>query len=199
MMAGKYLFDDQLYAEALGYLSDFIKIRSINPPGNEMQALEFLQGIFSREGLDTKLYESVPGRGVLICRIPGKLQNEKSIVLLNHVDVVGADAEYWDVDPFGGIIKDDFIWGRGALDMKSFGIMQLAVMLLFMRHKIVPDKDLIFLAVSDEERLGTYGAAWAVNNIFNEINPAVVLNEGAYGLENVLIKEPVLHRSSTKI
>ncbi len=196
--------DSQIYAEALEHLSAFIQIKSVNPTGNEREALEFLKNILEQDGLEATIYETAPERGVLVCKIEGKDPTAKSIVLMNHVDVVDADPQYWDHDPFGGEILDGYVWGRGALDMKSFGIMQLAVMLTFARNSVRPDRNLIFLAVSDEERGGVDGAKWVKEHLLEEINPGVIFTEGAYGLENVLIREPVFcvevaQKSSLKV
>jgi acetylornithine deacetylase/succinyl-diaminopimelate desuccinylase-like protein len=199
-----FQLDSQVYAEALTYLSEFIQIRSVNPPGNEREALEYLRNILEKDGLAVTIHETAPERGVLVCRIEGVDPKAQSVVLMNHVDVVPADPQYWDHDPFGGEIIDGYIWGRGTLDMKSFGIMQLAVMLAYARKGVQPEKNLIFLAVSDEERRGEDGAQWVVEHLLEEINPGIIFTEGAYGLERVLIKEPVFcvevaQKSSLKV
>ena len=196
--------DAQIHAQAQKYLSKFIQIQSINPPGKEKEALEFLKGLLAKEGLDATIYETAPERGVLVAKIAGKDPLASSVVLMNHVDVVPADPQYWQHDPFGGEIIDGYIWGRGALDMKSFGIMQLAVMLAYARQGVQPKRNLIYLAVSDEERGGEAGAKWVAEHLIEELNPGIIFTEGAYGLERVLIKEPVFcvevaQKSSLKV
>jgi acetylornithine deacetylase/succinyl-diaminopimelate desuccinylase-like protein len=203
-MMDQLAFDEKAYTEAQGYLSAFIQIKSVNPPGREWPALVFLKSILEKEGLQARLYQTAPERGVLVFCLEGKDPAARSVVLMNHVDVVPAEAEFWDHDPFGGEVVDGAIWGRGALDMKSFGIMQLAVMLAFARKEIQPQRPLVFLAVSDEERNGKDGAQWVVEHLLAEIDPEVIFTEGAYGLERVLIKEPVFcvevaQKSSLKV
>ncbi|HHW26685.1 MAG TPA: M20/M25/M40 family metallo-hydrolase, partial [Firmicutes bacterium] len=108
-------------------LSDYLRIQTENPPGREMPALEFLDGILKQRGLEPVIHETAPHRGVLECSI-GPSEGG-SIVLLHHVDVVPATNEGWDVPPYSGEIRDGYIWGRGALDMKGMGIMELGAFL----------------------------------------------------------------------
>ena len=102
--------------EALNWLSEFIKIDTINPPGNESRAVEFIGKILESEGIPYKTAESAPGRGNLWARLEGG--DEPALVMLSHTDVVPANEKYWTTDPLSGEIKDGFLWGRGALDMK---------------------------------------------------------------------------------
>ena len=108
-------------------------------------------------------------------------------MLLNHTDVVPAQREFWDVDPFAGVIKDNCIWGRGALDMKGMGVLELMVMLLFKRHGIQPTRDLIFLAVADEETGSAMGIEWLDSNRPAWLSePEFAINEGGMGTLNFL-------------
>src|ERR1051325_2905619 len=104
--------------EAVALLSRYIRIDTTNPPGNEIKAAQFFKEIFDREGIESKIIESAPGRGNIFARLKGD-GSKKSVVLLNHMDVVPADAGQWKEPPFGGEVKDGYVWGRGSLDMKG--------------------------------------------------------------------------------
>ena len=169
---------DALGAEAVALLTDYLKIDTTNPPGNEIAAARFLKAIFDREGIEARIIESEPGRANLYARLKGT-GARKPIVLLNHMDVVPADRKFWSVDPFGGVIKDGYLWGRGALDMKGHGIVQLMTMLAFKRQGLPLEGDVIFLAVADEETGGELGTGFLVRQHFDLFKDAsVVLNEG---------------------
>ena len=97
---------------------------------------------------------------------------------MNHMDVVPADRRYWSVDPFGGVVKDGYVWGRGALDMKGMGIVELMAMLALKRQGIPLKSDIIFLGVADEEAGGAMGAGFMVKEHFDLLkNAGIVLNE----------------------
>lgn len=107
---------------------------------------------------------------------------EKPLLLLNHIDVVAADDINWKVPPFSGEINEGFIWGRGALDMKSTAVVQLMSMLILKRLNLVPKRDIVFLAVADEELGGKYGMEYLLKNHSDILDVAAVLNEGGIGL-----------------
>jgi acetylornithine deacetylase/succinyl-diaminopimelate desuccinylase-like protein len=164
--------------EAIALLADYLKIDTTNPPGNEIVAARFLKTIFEREGIEVRIVESAPGRGNVYARLKGD-GSRKAVVLLNHLDVVPADRKFWSVDPFGGVTKDGYLWGRGALDMKGFGIVQLVTMLVLKRHQVPLGGDVIFLGVADEEAGGALGAQFLLREHFDWVaNAGVVLNEG---------------------
>lgn len=164
--------------EAASFLSRYIQIDTTNPPGNEIEAAEFLKSIFDREGIEAQIIESAPGRANVHAVLRGD-GSRKSIILLNHMDVVPADEKLWKVKPFGGELKDGVIWGRGALDDKGSAIMELAAMVALKRQKIALKSDVIFLGTADEEAGGALGAGYLLEkypNLFN--NVGVVFNEG---------------------
>ena len=166
--------------EAVKWLQDFIRIDTFNPPGNEIRAVEFYAAIFDREGIEYQWAESAPGRGNIWARIEGG--EEPGLMLLQHTDVVPADPEFWTVDPLSGDIKDGYILGRGARDMKGTGIAQLASFLSLHRSGKVPNRDLVFLATADEEAGGVYGAGWMIENhpeVFDGVG--LLINEGGSG------------------
>jgi acetylornithine deacetylase/succinyl-diaminopimelate desuccinylase-like protein len=172
------LDSDTVGAEAIALLADYLKIDTTNPPGNEIAAARFLKAIFDREGIEARVIESEPGRANVYARLKGT-GARKAVILLNHMDVVPADKKFWSVDPFGGVVKDGYLWGRGALDMKGHGILQLVTMLAFKRQGLPLEGDVIFLAVADEEAGGQLGAEFMLREHFDLLKDAsVVLNEG---------------------
>src|SRR5688572_6182969 len=139
---------DAATREATTLLRDYLRIDTSNPPGNEAQAVKFLAGILSAEGIDVETVESAPGRSNLIAQLGPATRR---VCLLNHTDVVPVERQYWDVDPFGGDLKDGVIWGRGALDMKGMGIIELMTFLLLKRQGVDLARGITFLAAADEE------------------------------------------------
>jgi acetylornithine deacetylase/succinyl-diaminopimelate desuccinylase-like protein len=145
--------------EAVDLLRAYLRIDTTNPPGNEIAGARFLAEVLSREGIASEIVESAPGRANLVARLAGD-GALGGIVLHHHIDVVYADRRYWSVDPFAGEIRDGFLYGRGAIDMKSTGILQLAAMLALRRAGTRLKRDLIFLATADEEAGSAYGAGF---------------------------------------
>ena len=171
---------------AVSLLQHYIQLKSVNPPADTRATAHLLQAELAAAGLESRLYESGPsGQTNLLARLPGKDRSKRPLLLLNHMDVVPADASRWKVNPFSAIIQDGQIWGRGALDMKSTGIMQLVAMTLLKQQGIVPPRDIVFLATCDEETGGVRGAAWMIANHWNELNPKYVLDEGGAGSRNL--------------
>ena len=164
--------------EAVSLLSHYIQIDTTNPPGNEIKAAQFLKEVFDREGIEARIIESVPGRGNIYARLRGD-GSKKATVLLNHMDVVPADAQQWKEPPFSGKVKDGVIWGRGALDDKGPAIMELMAILTLKRQRIPLKGDVIFLGTADEEAGGALGAGYLVEKypeLFKDVG--LVLNEG---------------------
>ncbi len=149
--------------EAVQLLSEYLRIDTTNPPGNEDRATAFLSRILSEEDIDCQVHESAPGRSNLYARLKGD-GSKRPVVLLSHSDVVPADRAYWSVDPFGGLVRDGYIWGRGALDMKNLGIAELVVFLALHRNRFPLKRDVIFLVTADEEAGGSAGARWITRN-----------------------------------
>ncbi|MEM0058011.1 MAG: M20/M25/M40 family metallo-hydrolase [Candidatus Bathyarchaeia archaeon] len=158
-------------------LSDLIRINTTNPPGNETQAAKYLAETLEREGFKCEVLESAPGRGNIITRLKGTGEGP-SLLLLSHLDVVAANPKEWSVDPFSGLVKDGFVWGRGALDMKSMTAMEVMVMKLLKRNGVRLKGDVILAATADEEKGGEYGAGWLVQNHPEKVRADYVINEG---------------------
>lgn len=164
--------------EAVALLSRYIQIDTTNPPGNEIKAAQFFKEIFDREGIESRIIESAPGRGNLYARLKGN-GSKKPIVLMHHMDVVPAVAKFWKELPFSGIVKDGEIWGRGSLDNKGAGIFQLLTLLALKRQNIEIKGDVIFLGTADEEAGGKLGAGFLLDkhpDLFKDV--AAVFNEG---------------------
>lgn len=169
--------------EAVRLLSQYLQIDTTNPPGNEILAANFFKAIFDKEGIESRILESAPGRASIYARLKGD-GSRKAMVLLNHMDVVPADKSYWMVEPFGGVVKDGYIWGRGATDMKGMGIVELMAMLQLKRSGIALKGDVIFLGTADEEAGGNLGAGFIVAKHFDLVkDAAAVINEGGGGNE----------------
>ena len=169
--------------EAVGLLAQYIRIDTTNPPGNEILAANFFKAIFDKEGIESRIIESAPGRASIYARLKGD-GSRKPMVLLNHMDVVPVDKRYWTAEPFGGVIKDGYLWGRGASDMKGMGIVELMAMLQLKRRNIPLKGDVIFLGTADEEAGGYMGAGFVVARHFDLVkDAAAVINEGGAGYE----------------
>ncbi|WP_158891762.1 M20/M25/M40 family metallo-hydrolase [Amycolatopsis anabasis] len=122
----------------------------------ERDAAEFVAGVLADAGVESKIIESAPRRANVIARIPGRDPSLPALLLQGHLDVVPAEASDWSVPPFSGEIRDGYLWGRGAVDMKDFCAMVLAVVASGLR----PRRDLVLAFVADEEDRGEYGAHW---------------------------------------
>jgi acetylornithine deacetylase/succinyl-diaminopimelate desuccinylase-like protein len=158
-------------------LSDLIRIDTTNPPGNETEAAQYLASTLKEDGLTCDVFESAPGRGSVVSRIRG-VDEKPSLLLLSHLDVVTADPKEWSVDPFEGVVKDGFVWGRGALDMKSMTAIEVMVMKLLKRRGITLKGDVILAATADEEKGGDAGAGWLTRNHLEKVQADYVINEG---------------------
>ncbi len=164
-------------------LMDYIEVDTTNPPGNETRGAEFFAAIFDAAGIDYETAESAPGRGNIWARLDGG--DEPGVVLLHHMDVVPATASEWDTDPLRATIVDGVLYGRGALDTKSLGIMHLEAFLALNESGVALNRDVIFMATADEEAGGYFGAGWLIENrpeIFEDVG--FVLNEGGRGNES---------------
>lgn len=111
---------------------------------------------------------------------------EKPLLLLNHFDVVPVDAKAWTMDPFGAEIKDGFIWGRGALDMKGIGVTQLMALIALHNAGITPARDIVMISTADEETSGERGIQWMIANHWADFDPEYVIDEGGLGTREVL-------------
>jgi len=174
---------ETIETEAVKWLKAYLKIETVNPPGNESRAVDYIANIFEQEGIEFNSAESAPGRGNIWARIEGG--DKPALVLLHHSDVVPVNEKYWDFDPFSGEIKDGYILGRGALDMKGTGISHLANFINLHRQGKKLNRDVIFIGAADEESGGNFGVGWLVKNrpeIFE--GAGLLLNEGGSGYKS---------------
>lgn len=169
----------QLESDAITWLQQLIRINTTNPPGNELVAAKYIAGILDKEGIHSEIFESTPGRGFLVARLSSSATPDpsKALLLMGHLDVVGVDKSKWTVDPFGGVAKDGYIHGRGAIDDKSMTIADLAVMIALKRSGAHLNRDVIFLAEGDEENGGETGMKFAVEKHWDKIACGFALNE----------------------
>jgi acetylornithine deacetylase/succinyl-diaminopimelate desuccinylase-like protein len=166
-----------IQAEVTALLQDLLRFDTTNPPGHETQAAEYIAALLRREGFDPLLTESAPGRGNVSARLKGG--PEPPLLLLGHTDVVAAEPEHWTHPPFGGVLADGYLWGRGALDMKNMVAVELMVLLLVKRQGLKLNRDLMFAATADEEAgKGEHGPGWLLDHHPEQIDAPVILTEG---------------------
>jgi len=164
--------------EGVSILSRYIQIDTTNPPGNELKAAAFLKAILDQEGIEARVIESGPGRANLYARLRGN-GSKKAVVLMHHMDVVPADPKPWKEPPFSGLVKGSEIWGRGSLDNKGGGVLELMTLLALKRQGVPLKGDVIFLGTADEEAGGILGASFVLDQLpelFKDVG--VVFNEG---------------------
>ena len=174
---------DQLLKEAIHHLQKYLRIDTVNPPGNEMEGARFFKNIFDAESIPCQIFEPSPGRGNLLATLKGN-GKKRPILLLNHMDVVPVERERWSFDPFAGIIQDGYLYGRGAIDDKSMGIIEMMALFILKREKVPLEKDILFFAAADEETGGKWGVRWAMENVSSLRNSEYALNEGGYVILN---------------
>jgi acetylornithine deacetylase/succinyl-diaminopimelate desuccinylase-like protein len=166
--------------EAVELLQRLIRLDTVNPPGNETAAAELLRAYLEPFGVECELYARVPERANLVARIRGR-GDGPSLLLLSHTDTVLADPAEWSVDPWSGELRDDCVWGRGALDMKGQVAASAVAIASLARDGFEPAGDLIFAATADEE-MGegvTYGLEWLCAEYPDAVRCDYAVNEGA--------------------
>jgi acetylornithine deacetylase/succinyl-diaminopimelate desuccinylase-like protein len=170
----------KLADEATVWLQELIRINTTNPPGNELAAAQYLADILTREKIPNEIFETAPGRGLLIARLnAGPISDpSRALLLMGHLDVVGAQKSAWSVDPFGGVIRDGYLYGRGAIDDKGMTIANLAAMVELKRAQVRLTRDVVLLAEGDEEQGGEFGMDVAIHKYWDRIAAHYALNEG---------------------
>jgi acetylornithine deacetylase/succinyl-diaminopimelate desuccinylase-like protein len=179
---------EALAAEAVDILQRYIRVDTTNPPGNEERAASFLTEVLAAEGIESRVLNSAPGRSNLVADLTAD-NGEKPLVLLNHTDVVPVEAQQWSVEPYAGVVKDGHVWGRGALDMKGMGVLELMTVLTLKRRGVKLRRPVRFLAVADEEAGSEYGVEWLDREHPELLDGAFVINEGGYGASSYLGSE----------
>ena len=144
-----------------------IRIPSVNygeAKGDERKIAEYVSAKLSEVGISNEVIESAKNRCNVVAKIPGKNPKLPGLVVHGHIDVVPVNEKDWSMDPFGGEIKDGFIWGRGAVDMKDMDAMILATVRMWQRIKYQPERNILLVFFGDEEAGSTYGSRWLVKN-----------------------------------
>jgi len=171
----------QAGGEAEALLARLIRFNTVNPPGNERAAQEYLADHLTAAGFECELLGAEPERPNLIARLraPAGAQDGPTLCYLGHVDTVLADPADWTHDPWSGDIADGFLWGRGALDMKSQVAAEIAAAASLARSGWRPaGGELLIVAVVDEETGGSLGAEWITKNHPEKVRCDMLLNEG---------------------
>jgi acetylornithine deacetylase/succinyl-diaminopimelate desuccinylase-like protein len=159
------------------FLSDLIRINTTNPPGNETAAANFIAQYLSNEGFKTEVIESAPSRGSVITRLKGSGE-KPNLLLLSHIDVVAANPAEWTIDPFAGTVREGYVYGRGAYDMKGMTAIEVLTLLLLKRNNIPLKGDVVLAATADEEKGGEEGAGYLLKHHKEKLWCPYVLNEG---------------------
>ncbi len=177
---------DSVTAEAVATLSRYIRVDTSHPAGQTADAAALLQELLAAEGIETRLYETpVAGKVNLVAHLRSDAPVGKPFVLSNHMDVVQAIAADWTFDPYSGEVANGHVYGRGALDMKGMGVMELMAFVQLKRLRVPLVRDVVLLCTCDEEIGSTLGAHWLVDNYFADLDPAFVLDEGGHGVRGV--------------
>jgi acetylornithine deacetylase/succinyl-diaminopimelate desuccinylase-like protein len=170
--------------EAAEILSRYVRIDSSHPLGRTVETAALFADHLAAAGIAYQLYESpAPGKVNLLARLKAADPVGKPLVLSNHMDVVQATAADWRFDPYSGEIADGYVYGRGALDMKGMGIMELMTMLLLKRRNVALARDVILMCNCDEEIGSPMGARWMIEQHFADLDPEFVLDEGGSGMK----------------
>lgn len=168
--------------EVVRHLQRLIAIDTTNPPGNEAACARYLAEVVAAEGIASTLLEPAPGRAMLVATLRGDGSGGGPVMLLAHMDVVGVERAGWSVDPFGGELRDGYVYGRGAIDDKGMLAANLVTTLLIKRHVLDAGgrltRDVVFLATADEESGGEFGMAWLVAHHPDLLRVSFAINEG---------------------
>ena len=180
-----------LAKEAEGWLANLVRINTTNPPGNEKAAAEYLAGILTKEGIASELLELAPNRSALVARLRSSAVPDPSraLLLVAHMDVVGVDKSKWTVDPFGAIIKDGYMYGRGSIDDKGMLAANLAAFIALKRSNLRLNRDVIFLATDDEEQGGDASIKMLIAKYWEKFAAGYAINEGG----RVLLQNGKVH------
>jgi acetylornithine deacetylase/succinyl-diaminopimelate desuccinylase-like protein len=176
----------RLESEAILWLQGLIRINTVNPPGNELAAAKYLAGILQKEGINAQILESAPGRGILIARLSATAlpNSSRALLLVSHLDTAGVDRSKWSVDPFGGVVRDNFLYGRGVIDDKAMTVANMAMLIALKRSNAHLERDVILFADGDELSGGEHGMRFAVDKYWDQIAAGFAINEGGHVVSN---------------
>lgn len=168
-------------AEVVDLLQHLIRNQCVNDgteaSGHEDRSVGTIEAFLGGSGFDVERYEPVPGRVSLIARMEGRDPSAPSLMLMGHTDVVPVTPENWDRDPFGAELVDGEVWGRGAVDMLNLTASMAVGFRRLAQSGFRPHGDLVYLAVADEEALGTHGAGWLAEHVRDAVRTDYVITE----------------------
>lgn len=169
-----------LAKEAEVWLADLVRINTTNPPGNEEAAAKYIAGVLTKEGLSPELLNLAPGRSAVVARLRSAAvpNPSRALLLVAHLDVVGVDKSKWTADPFGAIVKDGYLWGRGTIDDKGMLAASLAAFIALKRSNVRLNRDVIFLATADEEQGGDASIRMLIAKYWEKFAAGFAINEG---------------------
>ncbi|MBA3656204.1 MAG: M20/M25/M40 family metallo-hydrolase [Gemmatimonadaceae bacterium] len=167
--------------ETVVRLQNLLRFNTTNPPGNELPLARYLEAELTARGIETVLLEPSPNRAALFGRLRGA-GSKRPVILLAHMDVVGVEREKWSCDPFSGELRDGYVYGRGAIDDKGMLAANLTAILELASHvresgKLL-ERDVVFVATSDEEAGGDWGMGWIIEHHPELVDAEFALNEG---------------------
>jgi len=166
--------------EALGWLAELIKLNTTNPPGNEDAEAKYVAGILQKEGIAAEILPLTAGRSAVVARLKSTAiaDPSRALLLVAHMDVVGVDRSKWTVDPFGAVMKDGYLYGRGAVDDKGMLAANLAAFISLKRAGARLNRDVIFLATCDEEGFGDASIKVLIAKNWDKFAAGFAINEG---------------------
>ena len=169
-----------LSQEALGWLVELLKINTTNPPGNEEAGAKYIAGILQKEGITAEILPLNAGRSAVVARLKSSAiaDPSRALLLVAHLDVVGVDKSKWTVDPFGAVMKDGYLYGRGAVDDKGMLAANLAAFISLKRGNARLNRDVIFLATCDEEGFGDSSIKTLIAKNWDKFAAGFAINEG---------------------
>lgn len=180
----------------VGLLADYLRVDTTNPPGNENRGVAWLGAHLDEVGIPWESIEHAPGRSSLIARVESG-SGAPPLCLMHHIDVAGYEADKWPDGrgPLSGAIADGMVWGRGALDMKGMGALELMTLVLLKKGEVPLKRDVVMLAVADEE-VDNIGAQELVK-VWDRIGCSEMLNEGGLGVSDALFDGQAIHAISS--
>ena len=169
-------------SEVVAHAQELIRLRTVNPPGDEAVVAQYLAASLARAGIESTLIETAPGRAAVRAALHARRATAGAVMLVAHMDTVGVEEAAWSVPPFAAEIRDGYLYGRGAIDDKGMLAVNLVTMLVLARdiaaRELTLARDVVFLATPDEETGGAAGMEWLVRNAPQALQAEYAINEG---------------------
>lgn len=169
-------------AEVVAHARALIRLRTVNPPGDEVIVARYLAAALAREGIESTLIDTGPERAAVRAVLHAPNPTAGAVMLVAHMDTVGVEDAAWSVPPFAAEIRDGYLYGRGAIDDKGMLAVNLVTMLALAREiaagELALARDVVFLATPDEEAGGAAGMEWLVRNAPHVLRAEYAINEG---------------------